>query len=198
LSRCVYRSADNRGVAQGPPSLAKKPASEGGAPLSGGGFSYTSVVMRKRMLLEIALLFVTMCCLSAAVAQAPAELPPGSPGLLQPDQLVKALQGTAKPTVLYVGPKFLYAQTHITGAEFVGPAGSAESMENLRKRVAAVKKDAAIVLYCGCCPWDHCPNIRPAFGELKKLGYTNVKALYLPRSFGEDWAAKGYPVDKGQ
>jgi thiosulfate/3-mercaptopyruvate sulfurtransferase len=164
-------------------------------------------MMRNRKWVENALLMITLLCLSTAVvaplssvavAQAPADLAPGSLGLLQPEQLVKAMQATAKPMVLYVGPKSLYAQAHVKGAEFVGPASSAESMENLRKRVAAVKKDAAIVLYCGCCPWEHCPNIRPAYGELKKLGYKNVKALYLPRSFGEDWAAKGYPVDKGE
>ena len=159
---------------------------------------YTILDMLKRMLVANVVLLVTMFFLSAAEAQAPGDLAPGSPGLMQPEQLVKALQGSAKPMVLYVGPKFLYAQAHVKGAEFVGPAGSADSMENLRKRVGAVKKDAAIVLYCGCCPWDHCPNIRPAYSELKKLGYTNVKALYLPRSFGEDWAAKGYPVDKGE
>jgi rhodanese-related sulfurtransferase len=63
--------------------------------------------------------------------------------------------------------------------------------------VATVGKDAPIVLYCGCCPWDHCPNIRPAYKALQAAGYKNVKALYLPKSFGEDWAAKGYPVEKG-
>lgn len=144
------------------------------------------------------LLVVAMCEGIAAIAQAPAELPPGSPALMQPEALVKALQGSGtKPVVLYVGPRFLYAQSHVKGAEFVGPASSADYLANLQERVATVGKSAPIVLYCGCCPWDHCPNIRPAYKALQAAGYSNVKALYLPKSFGEDWAGKGYPVEKG-
>jgi len=98
--------------------------------------------------------------------------------------------------VFYVGPRFLYAQARIPGAEFIGPASEPQSLENLRKRVALLPKTSAIVLYCGCCPWDHCPNIRPAYNELQKRGFTNVKALYIAKSFGSDWVDKGYPVDK--
>src|SRR5581483_6368849 len=130
-----------------------------------------------------------------ADAQAQRELPPGSPALMQPEQLVSTLKSTAKPTVFYVGPKFLYAQAHIPGAEFIGPASDNDSLDRLRKRAVGLTKNSSVVLYCGCCPWDHCPNIRPAFKELQKLGFTNVKALYLPDSFGTDWADKGYPVE---
>jgi thiosulfate/3-mercaptopyruvate sulfurtransferase len=133
-----------------------------------------------------------------ATAQSPKDLAPGSAGMMQPEQLVSALQSTAKPTVLYVGPRFLYAQSHICGAEFVGPASDPQSLDHLRKRVTALPKNSQVVLYCGCCPWDHCPNIRPAYKELQKLGYTNVKVLYLPKSFGEDWAGKGYATEKGE
>src|SRR3954447_16580580 len=153
---------------------------------------------RKYLLVAAVIAGLTLAGLTLAGAQTPKELPPGSPALMQPEQLVKALQGSSKPTILYVGPRFLYAQAHIKGAEFVGPASDPKSIDNLRARVAALPKSNAIVVYCGCCPWDHCPNIRPAYKELQKSGFTNVKALYLATSFGEDWAAKGYPTDKGE
>ena len=40
----------------------------------------------------------------------------------------------------------------------------------------------------------HCPNVKPAFETLEKMGYKNVKLLYLPDDFEQDWAQKGYPV----
>jgi rhodanese-related sulfurtransferase len=151
-------------------------------------------------MLIAAAMFATIAA-AQSVGQSPAvsELLPGGAELIQPRELSKALQSASvKPTVLYVGPHFLYAQAHIRGAEFIGPASDAHSLDNLRKRVAALPKNSSIVLYCGCCPWDHCPNIRPAYRELRKAGFTGVKVLYLANNFGTDWADKGYPVEKGQ
>jgi thiosulfate/3-mercaptopyruvate sulfurtransferase len=152
-------------------------------------------------ILIAAAVFVTVVAAAQNGGQAPAvsELAPGSAQLIQPQELLKALQSSSvKPTVLYVGPHFLYAQAHIRNAEFMGPASDPQSLANLRKRVAALPRNSSIVLYCGCCPWDHCPNIRPAYKELQKTGFTGVKVLYLGKSFGTDWVDKGYPVEKGQ
>jgi len=52
------------------------------------------------------------------------------------------------------------------------------------------------VIYCGCCPWDRCPNIKPAFEELAKMGFTRVKALYLAENFKVNWTDAGYPVQQ--
>ena len=120
--------------------------------------------------------------------------------VLQPEELVKMLQSpkAAQPLILNVGPRLLYAQAHIPGSEYIGPGSSAEGMELLRARVKALPHSSFIVLYCGCCPWDRCPNVRPAFKELKAMGFTKVRLLYLANNFGDDWAYKGYPVAKGQ
>ena len=126
------------------------------------------------------------------------ELPPGSAELMQPQELVKVLHSASKPAVLYVGPRFLFVQAHIPGAEFIGPTADPNSLANLHRRMTTVAKNSLVVLYCGCCPWTHCPNIRPAYAELQKMGYKGVKVLYLANSFGVDWADKGYPVAKGQ
>ena len=123
-------------------------------------------------------------------------LSPGSAELIYPEELLKTLD-SVKPTILYVGPRLFYAQAHIRGAEFIGPAGNPQSLETLRKRIAALPKASPVVLYCGCCPWDHCPNIRPAYRELRSAGFSRVKVLFLPTSFGHDWVDKGYPVEKG-
>ena len=114
---------------------------------------------------------------------------------IQPQKLAKALAGG--PEVLMVGPRILFNGAHIAGAVYAGPAGKPEGLETLSKAAASIAKARQIVLYCGCCPMERCPNIRPAFQKLKELGYRRVKALILPTNLHDDWIAKGYPVEKG-
>lgn len=118
--------------------------------------------------------------------------------LLQPAQLAAELQKrpAAAPLVLQVGSRMMFAQGHIPGAEFAGPAVQPEGIELLRSRVATLSREKFIVLYCGCCPWTRCPNMGTAYQFLLGMGFKNVKALYLPINFGEDWVSKGYPVEK--
>jgi rhodanese-related sulfurtransferase len=119
--------------------------------------------------------------------------------LINPAELAKALQssGSQKPLMIQVGSHVLYSQAHIPGSEYIGPAASAMGIEQLRKRVTSLPKNTYIVLYCGCCPWDHCPNVKPADDALHAFGFTNVKVLYIANNFGADWVDKGYPVAKG-
>ena len=134
-----------------------------------------------------------------AKTSAPAsELPPGSPELIRPEDLAKALQSSAKPTVLNVGPRVIYLQAHIPGAEYIGPTAKPEGLEKLRARAASLPRDSFLVIYCGCCPWEHCPNVQPAYKELKQMGFTRLKVLYIANSFGSDWVEKGYPTAKGE
>jgi len=118
--------------------------------------------------------------------------------VMNPEELAKVLQSAAKPKplILNVGPRLLFQQAHITGAEYVGAGSDTQGLEALRSRVKTLPKKTSIVLYCGCCPWSHCPNVRPAFAELQKLGFTSVKVLYIANNFGADWVAKGYPTAK--
>ncbi len=103
-----------------------------------------------------------------------------------------------KPLLLNVGFRSLYVQGHIPGSHYLGPTARPEGREALRSFVQKLPRDRQIVVYCGCCPWYECPNVRPAFSELKSMGFTKVKVLYIPDNFGRDWAAKGYPVAKGE
>jgi len=156
--------------------------------------------MERKLLVLAAVLMTILLASAQKVVKPDSELPPGSPQLIQPAELMKAIQSTAgpKPIVLYVGPRTFYVQAHISGAEYLGPAGKPEGMDKLRARAKSLPRDSLIVIYCGCCPWDHCPNIRPAYHELEKMGFSKVRVLYLPTSFGSNWADKGYPVAKGE
>ena len=119
--------------------------------------------------------------------------------LLNPDELVKVLQSSTgeKPLIIQVGSHVLYTQAHIPGSEYIGPATSESGVQQLRKRVEALPRNKFIVIYCGCCPWSHCPNIKPADDALRAMGFTNVKVLYIADNFGANWVDKGYPTAKG-
>jgi thiosulfate/3-mercaptopyruvate sulfurtransferase len=119
--------------------------------------------------------------------------------LIQPADLAATMRSVTgpKPLVLQIGFRALYAQAHIPGAEYVGAASDDKGLRGLRERVATLPKESAIVIYCGCCPWNHCPNVGEAFAALHALGFTELKVLYIADNFGTDWVNKGYPVTKG-
>jgi len=160
----------------------------------------------RTFILRISLFATLVAMVAFASSQGPAkpaasatnDVPAAS--RMQPDELVAALKasGAQKPAILYVGPSAFYVQAHIPGAENIGPVSKPEGMEKLRARAASLPKDSPVVIYCGCCPWDHCPNIRPAFAELKKAGFTRVRVLYLATGLGPDWVDKGFPAAKGE
>lgn len=103
-----------------------------------------------------------------------------------------------KIVLIHVGFLTMYKMGHIPGSRYAGAASNAGGMAGLKKFVANLPRDQAIVIYCGCCPWDDCPNIRPAFETLKEMGFSNLKVVDIPERLGDDWTAKGYPVVKGE
>ena len=120
--------------------------------------------------------------------------------LINPDELVKLLQMSEKekPLMIQVGSHVLFSQAHIPGSEYIGPASSESGVQQLRKRVESLPRTKFIVLYCGCCPWSRCPNVKPADDALRAMRFTNVKVLYVADNFGANWVDKGYPVAKGE
>ena len=118
---------------------------------------------------------------------------------LQAADLAKEL-GDSKtaPTVVFVGFKRLYTSGHIKGAQYHGTAGSEEGLKELTAWAAGIPRTTNLVIYCGCCPMEKCPNIRPAFKALQGLGFKNLRVLLLPQDFVTDWAGKGFPYDKGE
>ncbi len=96
-----------------------------------------------------------------------------------------------KPVVICVGPGAL-----IKGSIDMGPSKEKENLEKLKQYLGGLPKDANIVIYCGCCPFEHCPNIRPAFSLLNEMKFTNGHLLNIEHNIKTDWIAKGYPSVK--
>jgi thiosulfate/3-mercaptopyruvate sulfurtransferase len=156
-------------------------------------------LLRLSKLVVPALLILTIC--AAMVPPMFADGVPLDPQIppkvmMTPEELSQLLK-SSKPLVLQIGPRSLYDQAHIGGAEYVGATSTPEGLDALRARVKSEPKEKLIVLYCGCCPWDRCPNVHSAYKELRNLGYTNVRVLYIANNFGADWVDKGYPTTKG-
>lgn len=123
----------------------------------------------------------------AVLAWAAAEM-----ATVQPAEVAARL--SAKPAVFQVGPNVLYRSHHIPGAVYAGPGSSAQGIALLKTAVAKLPRDREIILYCGCCPWDKCPNVKPALATLQSMGFTNAKVMYLAENFKANWIDRGYPV----
>ena len=126
---------------------------------------------------------------------------------IEPSDLVKELglsegepgesKSAAKPIVVCVGFRPLYMGAHVPGSVFHGAAQSEQGLADLKRWAQGLPRNTNLVVYCGCCPLDHCPNLRPAFTALRDLGFANLRVLLLPHDFATDWVEKGYPVEKG-
>ncbi len=118
--------------------------------------------------------------------------------LIQPGELATQLAAKgASPVVFHVGPNLLYRGKHIPGAIYAGPGSQPEGLALLKAAAGKLPRDREIILYCGCCPWSHCPNVKPAVELLKQMGFTHVKAMFVETNFATDWTGKGYPVEPG-
>jgi hypothetical protein len=111
--------------------------------------------------------------------------------LIEPSVLVAMITKSPAnmPVIFNIG-----AVEDIKGAKHIGAVSNAENMKTLKGTVSALPKNTAIVIYCGCCPFTKCPNIRPAFLELQKGGFTNVKLLNMPVNLKTNWISHGYPL----
>jgi thiosulfate/3-mercaptopyruvate sulfurtransferase len=107
----------------------------------------------------------------------------------------------AKPSeiaIFQVGVGYQYRANHIPGAVYAGPGSRPDGIELLKSVAAKLPRDREIVIYCGCCPWDKCPNIKPAIELLKSMGFTRVTPMHISTTFKADWIDQGYPVEHGE
>ncbi|HVG40846.1 MAG TPA: hypothetical protein VM888_04465 [Chitinophagaceae bacterium] len=110
--------------------------------------------------------------------------------LMEPAALAQLITSKKNvPIIISVGPGAVIPQSIS-----IGPANDKDNLDKLKREVKAMDKKATIVLYCGCCPFEHCPNVRPAIAALKELNFTNYKLLNIPKNIKTDWISKGYPT----
>ena len=95
-----------------------------------------------------------------------------------------------KPLIINIGP-----QAVIKGSVDVGPGKEKDNIKKLEKMLSKEDKNREVVLYCGCCPFDKCPNIRPAFSLIKEKGFAKAKLLDVPKNIKTNWIDPGYPVN---
>ena len=96
----------------------------------------------------------------------------------------------SRPVIFNIGPV-----DQIKGAIALGPASAPANLDKLKKQLAKLPRDKEVIIYCGCCPFRRCPNVRPAFELLKQMKFRNARLLNLPSSLKEDWISKGYPME---
>ncbi len=90
--------------------------------------------------------------------------------------------------ILAVGPDAV-----IKGSIDIGDTHDQSNLKKLKNYLKNVPKDKEVVIYCGCCPFDRCPNVRPAFRALKEMGFKNPKLLNLSKNIKVNWLDKNYP-----
>jgi thiosulfate/3-mercaptopyruvate sulfurtransferase len=113
--------------------------------------------------------------------------------LIAPAELARILNdpNELKPVIFSIGPSGT-----IKSAIELGPASDQKNLDKLKIWLTKLPKDGNIVIYCGCCPFEHCPNIRPAFKLLNERKFTNAKLLSLEHNLKADWIDKGYPMEE--
>lgn len=111
--------------------------------------------------------------------------------IMEPSELMTIIKDpkSKKPVIFNIG--FV---NDIPGAIKIGSINESENLEKFNLEIGNLKKDDLIVIYCGCCPFKDCPNIRPAFSHLTEHGFINHKLLNLPQNLKVDWINKGYPL----
>ena len=113
--------------------------------------------------------------------------------MVSPEKLSSLIQDNDKsndPIILNIGPSGA-----IKGSLKIGSVDNPKGLGLLTNRLSKIQKSKMVIVYCGCCPYDNCPNIRPAFTILNKQGFTNKKLLDLPVNLKVDWIDKGFPME---
>lgn len=112
--------------------------------------------------------------------------------LIEPAALAKTIESNKDlPFIYCVGPGVV-----IPHSIDIGMTSDEKNVAKFKDSIKNLPRNSNIVIYCGCCPFDHCPNVRPAIALLQQMKFTNYHLLDLPHNIKTDWIAKGYPQVK--
>jgi hypothetical protein len=135
------------------------------------------------------LLFVIVWCKNS-FAQRPENWT--SKQLTEPSALAAVLKANKDvPVIFSVGPDAI-----IPNSIDIGTVKDEKKLAKFKVQISRLSKSDNILIYCGCCPFEHCPNVRPAIALLQDMQFTNYHLLDLPHNIKTDWIDKGYPVTK--
>ena len=147
------------------------------------------------MLLKI-LIFITV--LTSASLNSDAQISPSqslqfnpwkASQLMQPATLANLIKSGKKIRIYNIG-----VVDDIPGAVNLGAASEKDNLVKFGEAIKKIPRNELIVVYCGCCPFDRCPNIRPAFKMLQDQKFSKGMLLNLPTNLNTDWVKKGYPL----
>lgn len=112
-------------------------------------------------------------------------------GFVDPKTLAETLKAKgAHAPILNIG-----IVEDIQDAKHIGNLGKADGVRALEAFEKTLpSKNDEVIIYCGCCQLDTCPNVLTALRVLRERGYTNVRILNLPDDLETDWKAHGYPM----
>ena len=129
----------------------------------------------------ITILLIPFLLLSFAFKQ---QEPLKKEDLIKPKELAQKMKSKAipAPIIFNVGP-----MEQIKTAIKIGAT-------NTDVGLSTISTDREVVIYCGCCTSENCPNISPGLAYLKKNGYKNAKILEITTGLKVDWIEKGYPM----
>jgi len=107
-------------------------------------------------------------------------------------ELNKLISSGKSPIIINCGN-----QEDIIGAISIGEISKSTNWKTTLKQVLIKNKleksfSKPVVVYCGCCSSDNCPNVEPVIKELTSMGFRDVKGLYFFDGYGPDWKAKDY------
>lgn len=141
---------------------------------------------------HVIFLFSVMLTFSNGIFAQQNQEPWNSNQLLEPATLASRInQGqTDNLLILSVGPDAV-----IKGSVEIGPAQEQANIKKLKSYLKNVPKGKEVIIYCGCCPFNKCPNIRPAFKVVKDIGFKYPKLLNLYKNVKVDWLDKDYPTN---
>jgi rhodanese-related sulfurtransferase len=109
--------------------------------------------------------------------------------LIAPAALAQKIEANKNvPIIFCVGPGVV-----IPHSIDIGMTRDEQNLQKFKDAIDKLPRDTDIVIYCGCCPFAKCPNVRPAVAALKEMNFTNFHLLDLPDNIKKDWIAKGYP-----
>ena len=144
--------------------------------------------MKKRTTLKLIILAAAVLFTLNLHAQTPTNWTEKQ--LIEPSELASIITSNPDSVIIIsVGPF-----NTIPGGIHTGMAGDKEGIEKFKTQLSTIDKNSKIVIYCGCCPFEHCPNVRPALDALKEMNFTNYYLLDLPENIKINWIDEGYPV----